>query len=820
MMAGMPRMQARRPTAWWSDAGRRARWWPRVQGLLADVPGARGEQLRRRAYAPFFLGFGEDVSIAPHCRFVHPDRIVLDDGARIASGAVLDGTEGLRIDRRARVRPHVTVAATDGPVHVRELAVVGADGPSPDEAAAWAPAAPTVALLAGTELSRLTATHLLSCVGTPQAVVVGSNEAFPPTARVALLLDEHIDLPTTFNRAGQWRVCAPEVTVHGSARVDAIGSEPLGHLPASHLVSTSPAPSPARDPLWNVATQTLHYARKRMQRAAQEAPLTRVGARVLEDVLVGHRYEEAAKRVRLGPWRTLDGQSATRWAVSVGLRGLGDDALLPPEGGLVTLSAASPRRGRVALRWLMRQRAHRDITASLRAEMAFVAVRLGKPSWTEELLDELLGPAWLDDTAACIRERPGQAAFSYAPLLAALLIDRLTTAADGALPALDTHELEPAVWGALDGEGTTGDVLVEGREQSGLLFQQHGQRLCRAFFDAWRSAHAAPELVDARFELHDAHYDNTAAVLETTWRRWMRVALEAVGEPFLEVHPWPAPYQAALSLRLDVDRRETPGQVEHYLSVQRNVTGHGASWYFRDDRDPQDDVQQLLERHHQERGTHRVLGTASFPPGGVTAHSAPGSHYWRGATTVDLDEAQAADYGELLSAQCLTPRPCWRPGPDGGRPSRVWMTPTHLPMEGSTSDRTLAYFDRLRHRFSEQLQAGGHIILGLHPDIDHDLVTALFARQSLPRLWAASVGDVVDRTRRTLAYDALRVVTLSDGDWALGARRAVADLRVSIWWPGDNQARTLSLQLEPGQPVRLPMARIPQGKPAEPATSR
>ena len=48
---------------------------------------------------------------------------------------------------------------------------------------------------------------------------------------------------------------------------------------------------------------------------------------------------------------------------------------------------------------------------------------------------------------------------------------------------------------------------------------------------------------------------------------------------------------------------------------------------------------------------------------------------------------------------------------NSGRP------PIHFPLEGSTHDVDLSYFDLLAERFPETAAAGGHVIVGTHPDL-------------------------------------------------------------------------------------------------------
>src|SRR5690554_5978712 len=83
--------------------------WADIQAKYADLPGIAGVEARRKHYAPFFLRMGRDVVIEEGCRFYHPDRIVLDDDARINIGALVYGSGGVWIGRHARIGPRFFV---------------------------------------------------------------------------------------------------------------------------------------------------------------------------------------------------------------------------------------------------------------------------------------------------------------------------------------------------------------------------------------------------------------------------------------------------------------------------------------------------------------------------------------------------------------------------------------------------------------------------------------------------------------------------------------------------------------------------------------
>ena len=57
--------------------------------LLKDIPGEAGLRLRARWYGRVLGGLGEGCTIGPGITFVHPERVFLADGVRLAGNAHL-----------------------------------------------------------------------------------------------------------------------------------------------------------------------------------------------------------------------------------------------------------------------------------------------------------------------------------------------------------------------------------------------------------------------------------------------------------------------------------------------------------------------------------------------------------------------------------------------------------------------------------------------------------------------------------------------------------------------------------------------------------
>ena len=76
-----------------------------IQAKFSRIPGEEGYLLRKRYYRPYFLRLGKDVRIAENCHFEHPDKIVLEDDARINREGLFYGSGGIHIGRHARIGP-------------------------------------------------------------------------------------------------------------------------------------------------------------------------------------------------------------------------------------------------------------------------------------------------------------------------------------------------------------------------------------------------------------------------------------------------------------------------------------------------------------------------------------------------------------------------------------------------------------------------------------------------------------------------------------------------------------------------------------------
>ena len=320
----------------------------------------------------------------------------------------------------------------------------------------------------------------------------------------------------------------------------------------------------------------------------------------------------------------------------------------------------------------------------------------------------------------------------------------------------------------------------------------------------WLSANActAPsdkQLVVVGENYHTLHYEMSQLFLKL-----FRIMQQERGQPFVRLLPWPAPYRAAFSLRYDVDRPISVRRASDLLACQRRHFGAPAgSWYYLHYDQNREKAAKVLARSFQDVGTHARAPEDIRPGDGVTHHSAPSSGYWAGDCTVRSLEEKEARYVEFLAGQSLYPRPIW----DGGqrRVFEVWATPLHFPLEGSTADRTLRYFEGFLAAFRLQRARGGHLIVGSHPDLRHQLLARLIRREGLDGLWMCTVADAVDRCRKV--YEAGRISQADVGSSfvSLQSSAHVADLQMDIWLPDSDSPSRFVTHLRKGYRRTIPL---------------
>jgi acetyltransferase-like isoleucine patch superfamily enzyme len=401
-------------------------------------------------------------------------------------------------------------------------------------------------------------------------------------------------------------------------------------------------------------------------------------------------------------------------------------------------------------------------------------------------VDQLLSSeAWQVPGVAFPRSKQGSASVCYSPLvLAWLFVRRHRIEPDFRIPegfGLAVERTEALVWHTLD---------------NGQFHDLGLNRLSRSLVDNWATLHRADCPPGTQFVLEESAYKSDIRGLEQRWFTVFKDIQHAQGRPLLRAKPWPAGYSAALSIRYDVDRPVTPSRITELVRLQaRYANAPCASWYYFTGHRDIDGHGKYMSRHWQERGIHAQEARDAHPGWGVTHHSAPTSDYWQGSATNSTLEENGATYGEFLASSFDTPRPALHlEGNDSGA-ARIWLTPLHFPLEGSTSDKTLAYFDTLLTHFRERLRNGGHAIIGSHPDLNQEILKELLQREHLNNVWIASIGEVVARCRKVMRYGSIRLTTRG-GVPHVWSADGIADLQLEIWRPDTPEPTLRILQLK------------------------
>jgi hypothetical protein len=335
--------------------------------------------------------------------------------------------------------------------------------------------------------------------------------------------------------------------------------------------------------------------------------------------------------------------------------------------------------------------------------------------------------------------------------------------------------------------------------KNGEIFDWANRHFSSFLIDNWIVLHTAPA-AEGQFLLHDHNYDEGIYHLERLLFSFFERLQHAAQRPLLKLHPWPASYTAALSVRYDVDRPIRAGRAVELAKLQaRHFKYPCGSWYFRAGDNCIETVAPFLERYWQEVGYHLSSDTEAVADAGATYHSAPTSDYWRAALSVEGLKRANALYGEFMIKAINTPREIWTPA---SPIPAVVGTPLHFPLEGGTDDDGLAYFDRLLTYFRNRLAAGGHAIIASHPDLNQTLLEKLAEREDLTGVWLQTIQNVIVRHQAVMSYGSITVAGWDQDVPLLVSKHHLADVKVEIR-PAGLPAENFVVQLRRGIPRPL-----------------
>jgi len=417
----------------------------------------------------------------------------------------------------------------------------------------------------------------------------------------------------------------------------------------------------------------------------------------------------------------------------------------------------------------------------------------GRTQDAHRITNELFDPSWCLPDNCLIRVLPGHTAFDRQPPLLSLLLDLFFNEFDGSLDS-------PNICSELAWQPVGNSDLQP-------FVAQNDRAFSHSLVENWLKLHQLPRLSTGQFLLDKGVYERSLASLEAAWLSLFEKIFDTEGITAVRLHPWPSGYRAALSLRFDVDRDTSAGQVHEIMRIQtEKLNAPCGSWYFIPDAEHNNHVKNVLKTWNQEFGSHLCRATDQQAKGeGVTAHSAPNSQYWRGAKSIRAYEDSGAVYAEAMICLPATPRRFLLEE----RATHIWLTPPHFPLEGSQQERTTDYFNQRFSEFRYQIENGGHAIIGTHPDCNMQILEDVIRTIDVDDLWCVPVATALDRCRNILGYGRVEALvcednmddvillrserTLSDVVYALRPSQANAE-----WQTGTTQiqatiARALSL---------------------------
>ena len=362
------------------------------------------------------------------------------------------------------------------------------------------------------------------------------------------------------------------------------------------------------------------------------------------------------------------------------------------------------------------------------------------------------------------------------------------------------------------------------RVAEGVLVDEEAGLVSRSLLDNWLLLHSAPTPNTRQWKLQAGHYAQPIAALERVWTALFGRMLALSGRALLRLRPWPAGYTCAVALRYDVDRPVSAARITEIAGLQSAMlNGPCGSWYYFAADAARGRQRRQHNRFFHELGVHALKAEDVLDGEGVTHHSAPTSEYWQGDRTLARLAVSGARYAEFLASRTGTPRPAWLAGgandsndsdastgePDNaGSIASTWLTPLHFPLEGSTSDETLTYFDQLIGPFRQAVNNGDLVIIASHPDLSQDILQDLIARERLDGAWPATVAAALARFETVMAPGAIQIVDWRGGNPVLCSCGGVADLQLEVLAPDDDEPRKLTTQLMPSQPREVDVADV------------
>ena len=283
--------------------------------------------------------------------------------------------------------------------------------------------------------------------------------------------------------------------------------------------------------------------------------------------------------------------------------------------------------------------------------------------------------------------------------------------------------------------------------------------------------------VESKWHLAEDSYKNNFSVVITKIRGMIRAVFQRHSLPFVQFAPWPAGYSFCFSVRYDVDRPINLSRFNELAAIQRDINGACGSWYLREKIKLNFDAHIELNKKNQELGVHIESGREDIMGKGVTSHSSPDSIYWKGASTYFNCVGSPAyveslhvdsDYGLFLLDRSGQASNCG-----------LFSTPLHIPLEGTTKDKDLNYYNKYKIYRNQKIKNGGMLIIGSHPDLNQELLEDAIAELDMSKGWKVTIGKAVSRVAAIYSHG--NIMCWSRGDKVvLLSKKTIHDLVVLV----------------------------------------
>lgn len=764
--------------------------WEELQQKLMHIPGCEGQRLRSEEYPKYFGRFGSDVIIEVGCYFTQPSFISIDDNVRINRETIIYGSGGLRIGANTLIGPRCFIHTADHDIDHPSLTFAQSGYIyKPTKIGANCLISANVSLLGGVDLACNT---FVGCGAVVKQGEYCDNAKLVGVPAVdkrerAIGLDEEnllADIVILVHPLSGWAPCVENIlTCLGMPQVQKA-------FDLSKIANTFHAVILVGPIDWkpDLPEDVSCFRFVDADLPLNSTELTALGLDEMLEIShaptidentldVEHKLDVCLfwllERLIKGS-APLSVQECTEWKLFLAIFSDGN-----PDHALInTISENIHRRNSLEIFELSS-----DITAYLN--------NTGNSQTTKSLLAKIIQSILLDEKKA-VRSLESEffqsniwnlsAVFPqvkvdaknllYSPLCALYYYLKFKQCATKVDPKVSIGRP------ICDKTSLNWKVFAENRK----FFSIDKKLVSSSLLEVWQKYNSVKVPDGRQVYLTEQSYHQTFMSLLDLWSELICEIQYMAGNNVVQLHPWPSSYTNALSLRYDVDRPISASRITEICSMQTEICNSQlGSWYFFSGEPKQADQVRLLQQYNQEIGLHSIsLEREQCESVGVTHHSSPIASYWRADKTIEFLCISKASYGENLSVNCIMPSPYLIVDKSMDiNSSKTWKTPLHFPLEGSTNDTDLGYFDKLKSVYEKVIASGGHVIIGTHPDLNQEIMVEALNRLDLRNFWCAPVDEVVTRIKTVMTTG--NISCASRGDFLeLSSILSINDLSLEL----------------------------------------